>query len=233
MKHTTKKIAMALGLTALATASLPALAATTDLRVIGSINPASCTPTLGGGGKIDYEVIRPSSLSATDYTLLPVMSVPISIVCTAPQKAALRGVTGRPGTLAGATEGVTGAGPMPIDIFGLSGYHGVGLGLDGTAKIGGYVARINPTGTTTDVGAVETIVREGPTASWRVAIGSFFNGNIQRDVSWAASGTVTPIAFTTLSGQVDVQAYLNKSTELDLTKPITLDGLTTIELVYL
>jgi hypothetical protein len=30
-----------------------------------------------------------------------------------------------------------------------------------------------------------------------------------------------------------VQAYINKASELDLTKPIALDGLTTLELVYL
>jgi len=30
-----------------------------------------------------------------------------------------------------------------------------------------------------------------------------------------------------------VQAYINKASELDLTKPVILDGLSTIELVYL
>ena len=42
-----------------------------------------------------------------------------------------------------------------------------------------------------------------------------------------------PAAFKNLTINLTVQAYINKASELDLTKPVILDGLSTIELVYL
>ncbi|KFD14546.1 hypothetical protein GSMA_02017 [Serratia marcescens subsp. marcescens ATCC 13880] len=41
------------------------------------------------------------------------------------------------------------------------------------------------------------------------------------------------MAFTTVAGKLGVQAYITKTSELDLSKPINLDGLTSLELVYL
>lgn len=42
-----------------------------------------------------------------------------------------------------------------------------------------------------------------------------------------------PRTFTNMSGTINVQAYINKTSELDISQPIELDGQTTIELVYL
>jgi len=61
----------------------------------------------------------------------------------------------------------------------------------------------------------------------------FYSDKYDRLISWGATGTTTPVSFTTLSGTMEIQAYLNKASELDLTKEVQLDGLTTIELVYL
>jgi hypothetical protein len=83
--------------------------------------------------------------------------------------------------------------------------------------------------------AVDSISSLGNTTSWTtISTGSLFNtvANV-RYSSWATKGTTTPIAFTTLAGKLGVQAYINKASELDLTKPVVLDGLTTLELVYL
>ena len=83
--------------------------------------------------------------------------------------------------------------------------------------------------------AVDSIQATGNTTSWtKTTAGSLITvpTNV-RYATWAATGTTTPIAFTTLTGKLGVQAYINKASELDLTKPIALDGLATLELVYL
>lgn len=51
--------------------------------------------------------------------------------------------------------------------------------------------------------------------------------------SWAASGTLLPTALKNLASTLSVQAYINKASALDMTKPVKLDGLATIEVVYL
>ncbi|AZE56917.1 Beta-fimbriae probable major subunit [Pseudomonas synxantha] len=234
MKHTTKSIALALSLATLATTSLPVLGASVDVRVIGSITPAACTPTVGGGGTIDYGHIHPSTLSPTDYKVLPVMSTAFSITCDAPAKVAIVAKNGRMGSLAGAVEGVTGAAPSPVTLLGTAGLAVVGLGLDGSAKIGGYAIALKPSSVLADGVAVGGIQRNADWSTWdSTLIGSLYNNNIDRHSSWAATGTLDPIAFETLSGELTVQAYLNHASELDLTKPVVLDGLTTLELIYL
>ncbi|MGK8936242.1 hypothetical protein ACRS85_26935 [Pluralibacter gergoviae] len=42
-----------------------------------------------------------------------------------------------------------------------------------------------------------------------------------------------PVAFKTLTGTLNVQAVINKGAELDLSKAVNLDGLSTIQLYYL
>lgn len=51
--------------------------------------------------------------------------------------------------------------------------------------------------------------------------------------SWGASGTTRPVALTTLTGTLSIQAGINKASALDLTKPVTLDGLATLQVYYL
>ncbi len=59
------------------------------------------------------------------------------------------------------------------------------------------------------------------------------DGTVGVGGSWAATGTTTPVAFTNLSGKLGVQAYLNQRSAFDLTNTVQLDGLSTLELVYL
>ncbi|MEG5569404.1 DUF1120 domain-containing protein [Enterobacter bugandensis] len=225
-----------LALAVLATASLPALAESVDVRVTGTITPVACTPTIAGGGTIDYGTIDPASISDTDYTVLPEKQVDFSIACDAPAKIAIKAINGRPNTLAGATEGVSG-GKAPVVIFGSSNIHAFGLGLDGTARIGGYGIRLAKGTVQADGTAADSIYRNTPTDAWvstsGTGVGSLINAPSVRHVSWAAAGKVEPVAFTNMTGKLGVQAYINKGSELDLSKPVTLDGLTTIELVYI
>ncbi|CAI1827601.1 DUF1120 domain-containing protein [Serratia quinivorans] len=207
-----------------------------DLKVIGTITPVACIPTLSGGGTVDYGTIKADTLKVDDYTVLPLKTLDFSITCDGRTKVALQATNGRIGSLAGVTEGVTGAAATPVAFPDLSGSNGaVGLGLDGVAKIGGYGLVINPTSITADGIAVDAIQwsDSGSTAWTKTTVGSIYNNTLGRRLSWAATGTLIPVTFKIMAAKLDVQAYINKTSELDITKPIKLDGLTTLELVYL
>lgn len=222
----------------LAATSLPALAASgVDVRVIGTITPTACVPTVAGGGTIDYGAISPSILAADAYTVLAERQTTFSIVCDAPAKVAVQIINQRVGSLAGSTNETTTGGQTPssVSLFGFNSVYAAGLGMDGDSQVGGYSMRMVPGTFSVDSSTqVDSIYRENPsTGGWALSITGAAFSNQQRQLSWATTGTIQPVAFTTLSGQLAVQAYINKASELDLTKPVSLDGLTTIEMVYL
>lgn len=234
MKNTLKK-KLAFG-AVLSVLAAPALAANSvDVSVVGTIAPGSCDVTLGGGGRIDHGTISQSSLDATDYTVLPVKSLPISITCTAPTSVAISTSTQRPNTTASeGADSVNGSAPSPMPLF--SAPRGAwGLGLSGTSRIGGFWMRVNPTSVLIDGATVESIDSSNLGGSWGVTgSGGVSSGISKLLLSWAATATPTvPLAFTNMSGTLDVATYINKKSELDLTAPIRLDGLNTIELYYL
>ncbi|MGP2408157.1 DUF1120 domain-containing protein [Yersinia sp. 2545 StPb PI] len=222
-------------LAVLATTSLPAFAESVDVRVIGTITPTACTPVLTGGGTIDYGAIHPNTLAKDAYTTLAEKQLDFTINCDAPAKVAVQVINYRVGTLPdAAADTANGGQPVTsVTIFGTNSNYVAGLGLHDNNKIGGYGMRFVPGTYTADSAPVVSIYRPSPTSAWVVtSTGSIFS-TATRGASWAAPGTTTPIAFTTLTGKLGVQAYINKASELDLTKPIALDGLTTIEIVYL
>ncbi|MHA7845304.1 DUF1120 domain-containing protein [Serratia sp. D1N4] len=222
-------------LAVLATTSLPALAESIDVRVIGTISPAACAPTLSGGGTIDYGTIKTSTLATDAFTLLPEKQLDFAINCDAPAKVAITAHSQR-GASAVNADGLLVEMGGHSGLFGFAANFGVvGLGLDGAKGIGGYSVRLAAGTMNADGVAVDSIMANGNTTSWEAApSGALFNTPTSlRYASWATKGTTTPIAFTTLAGKLGVQAYINKTSELDLTKPVVLDGLTTLELVYL
>ena len=207
-----------------------------DLKVIGTITPVACTPTLSGGGTVDYGTIKADTLKADDYTVLPVKSLDFAITCDGNAKVAVNAFSGRMGTTVGDAEATNGASTIPAGISLLGSdtiVQAFGLGLDGTKKIGGYRMRFNITSAKADGVVVDAIYRSGPTGTWVKAINGSLVSKSFTQPSWAATGTLTPVAFKTLSTTLDVQAFINKASELDITKPIQLDGLATLELIYL
>jgi type 1 fimbria pilin len=232
-----KKTVVALAL--LATTASAFAADSVDVRVIGTIVPAACTPALTGGGVVDYGTIKADTISATDYTVLPEKQVSFAITCDAPAKVALIASNGRTGSLAGVPETAHGAGRSPVTLFGLSAVGAAGLGMEGTSQVGGYGVRIDSSTVTADGVAVDSLradrdpgYADSPWVKDSYS-GIVYSPNYQRLTTWAATGTTTPVAFTALSGQLGVQAYINKGSELDLSKPVHLDGLTTITLYYM
>jgi len=220
-------------LAVLAATALPVMAESVDVHVIGKIKPAACTPTISGGSTVDYGNISVDMLSPTGFTVLPVKEVDFTITCDALAKIAVDAVNGRPATLAGAVEGGTdNVAVAPVTLTTAGRYAaGLGLATDG-AQIGGYAISLGKG--TADGVSVNDIYRytEGGTTTWTASRGGDLYNARNMQISWATSGT-TPVAFKTLTSKLSVQAYLNNTTALDVSDEIDLNGLTTIELVYL
>lgn len=230
MMNAIKKTACAL---AVLTASTTVMAESIDVKVIGTITPTACKPTLARGGTIDYGTINPNTLKKDEFTILAEKQIDFAITCDAPAKVAIAAKSGR-GESAVSRDGTLALISTGNTLFGYPTMSAAGLGLDGNKGVGGYGLRIQPSTIQADGKKVDGIVSNGNTTSWgKTEQGSLYSVTTQRYVSWAAPGTLTPIAFTTLSGKLGAQAYINKASELDLTKPVKLDGLTTLELVYL
>ncbi|ENG6108749.1 DUF1120 domain-containing protein [Serratia liquefaciens] len=226
----------ACALAVLTITSLPSYAKDIEVKVAGTITPSGCTPTLPGDGAIDYGMIKSDSLTLDAYTKLERKDLVLTITCDAPVKLALEAKNGRPNTLAGvATEdAISGAALSPVGSF--IGSRGapavVGLGLSNSARIGGYAIHFG-----LGVGAI-SITREGEAGKWtngKSGEDNFYSIGVKRQLSWmkAWSSIPEPDAIKNVTIYLKVQAYINKASELDLTKPVILDGLTTLELIYL
>lgn len=202
-----------------------------DVRVTGTITPVACTPVIGGGGTVDYGSISPDTLSDTAFTDLGIKEIPFQITCDAKAPVAIKALSQRPGSVAGGSEWANGISDAPTPLF--SPYV-AGLGMNGTEKIGGYSMGITPGSVTLDGVASDTIVRAGGNVTWSASpTGGLFWTFGESHQSWSKTGTVVPEPFQIMSGTLRVQAYINKKSELTVTSPIALDGLATIELVYL
>lgn len=225
----------------LAATSLPVMAESVDVRVTGTVVPAACIPTLSGGGTIDYGTILTDTLNATDYTVLPVKTLNLSINCTGPARVALKAVNQRVGSLANdGGEGANGVGPVPVTVSASLGVYGeaTGLGMSNGRKVGGYAMELQRM-IMDGKNAVGMIKKNGdwPSGTWasNVTHTLFPHGGvgIEDMKSFTTLGDNLPEAFTNFSAELRVAAWLNKASELDLTSPVLLDGLTTLEMVYL
>ena len=216
------------------TASSAFAADSVDLKVTGTITPVACKPVLGGGGAIDYGAIAANTLSKDSYTVLDAKTVDFSITCDAPAKVAIMVTSSRTAAPGVTTFGDSGFGPAPDNVVmaGLKAPYVTGLGGDG--KTGGYNLKMLAADILLDgTGNVHNIWKYATSPNWSNDETNNIVSNNKTHVTWADTGSLTPKAFTTMSGKITAQAYINKASELDLTQPVTLDGLSTIELVYL
>lgn len=202
-----------------------------NINVTGVISPAACEANITGGETIDYGTITANTLTADAVTLLPARQTGFTITCDAPAKLGFRTVDNRLASkmkMTGAITSDTGR------IWALDRLNG--LGVDGKSNpVGGWTTElINLTSDTVSV--PDAILSTDNTGtSWRKVISiplhEFTGDNLIYSISTA--GTLTPVAFTTLTGTLDVQAVIAPASTLDLSQPVTLDGSLTVEMVYL
>ncbi|CAI1794630.1 Protein of uncharacterised function (DUF1120) [Serratia proteamaculans] len=237
-------LATTLATITLISASSAFAADTVDLNVGGTIAATACTPTLSGGGTIDFGDIKTDTLKQDDYTALPEKQIDITITCDGFTKIALHAINNRIGSMgAGGSGGDTTGNPVSkspdktTDV--------VGLGMDGNTKIGSYSLAMKNTYVSAD-GSSSNVLSfdQTPGATMGEWLYSpkqslYKYGYPNSLVSWGpvkspSSGFESKVkAVKTMSTTLSVQAYINKASALDLTKPIKLDGSTTLEVVYL
>ncbi|WP_231716603.1 DUF1120 domain-containing protein [Burkholderia ubonensis] len=208
----------------LAMCSTSAFADSFDIKVTGKIKPGACTPTLAGGGTFDYGLIGAAELSPTEPTLLAVRSDSITITCDAAARVALTAQDNRAGT--GAFSG-------SINFFGTSNSTGTqfGLGTAGGKNIGAFAFRFRKNTFQADGVAVDSIFSKTSGTTWVASNGiADKTGGYE---SWATKGQLVPIAAKVFTGTLDVQAAIDKTSNLDMSQEINLDGLATVSLVYL
>lgn len=211
-----------------------AAAPAAELKVTGSIVPSACQLTLGNNGLVDYGKIPSTTLQRNAFTILRGIDVGFNIKCEAPARVAITAKSGR-GASAVNKEGALGELADPgITLYGVASgkASSAGLGLHNDKGIGGYVMAVHSGNFKAENNKVKLILSDN-SVNWTVIEGFYpaFSESIQY-FSWSSDGK-QPSSHTTFSGIFNIQAYLNKSTELDLSKEVKLDGLATLELFYL
>lgn len=208
-------IASALVLPVLASA-----ATTADLKLIGTITPAACTPNFTGGTTIDYGNVPASTLSATAQTMLPEKTTKLSVTCTAPVKFAL-GLTDERSASAITTLNT-------IATYTADMKFGLGTASNG-AKLGAYSLQIS--NEVPDSGATQRIYSTDGGSTWATFLGGLSTARL---IGFSNSTTSTaPSAHTSMAMDVRVVAAIDKTSNLPITNEITIDGLSTIEVKYL
>ncbi|MNJ30657.1 hypothetical protein D3C77_252640 [compost metagenome] len=205
--------------------SFSAQAASIDLRVTGVITPGSCNAT---SGSVDYGTITTSDLSASTFNRLPEKKINFSVHCSSPMKVAVRAVDNRsstviPGAVASLDSSLTDA-----NAFGL------GPNTDGGENLGVFTITATPDFRIDGVPA-NNLVSSNKGGLWEKAETINLKNTPGSVISWvpSAGGEILPGAFENLSGSFTVNALLNKVDKLGLASDVSLDGLATLELVYL
>lgn len=193
-----------------------------DLRVTGNISPGSCSlniPTLA----VDYGRISANDLSPVNYTSLGKRNTPFNITCDGPTLVGLTAVDNR---VASKKHMVMTVLDNPLLALPVNCY-GLGTNADG-AKIGAFslhVRNYSVDGNTN----LETIIKIGN--SWMGA--DDIVRNDRTILSWAPIRAHSPQLLTTVTGELEVEAVINNTTELVVREDIQIDGNATLELAYI
>lgn len=196
-----------------------------DLRVKGTIAPTSCSFTITNS-IIDYGRIDPGSLNAINFTKLAKKSTPYAVKCggSVKTKVAIKALDNR------ASSRIPG---LMLSQFGgnYKDLYNFGLGASAKGqKVGGYVIHLR--NSVADGRAVGIIGSEDNGGYWHTNSTEAV-GHTNNLTTWRQGSVYMPISLNTVSGQIEVQAVINKTSELDLNSQINLDGQATLELRYL
>lgn len=201
-----------------------------DIKVIGHIVPAGCTPSVSDGAVFDYGTIPASEVvhGTDDYTILAQKDLSFVLTCDASTRVALRTFDARAGSA------VVPVGKVLLGVPVASNTPVFGLGTAEGKKIGGYVSIIKEV-TADDNTAVGYLHSADSGKTW-VSRPNLDLGQAslpQHLVTVSSPGVKTPLAVKSFSGTISIQAVVNKASELNLAHVINLDGQATIQVVYL
>ncbi|MDI9803156.1 DUF1120 domain-containing protein [Citrobacter koseri] len=219
------------------TASSVMAAQSVDITVTGKIVPSSCTPSFpSGGGIADFGTIKVASLNSTSATALPdIKTVPVTITCEEDTRVGIS-FTDVHSASAPTTDYAIN---FASTDFASSVNYLFGLGMYGSQKIGAYALGIQIDAGTLTNGNGDNLIAyasadEGTT--WGTKSGNSYMqiiNNKSEIYSFGKSATNAPEPQTKVNFNVGVSAIINPTNDLHITDEATLDGLTTVELVYL
>lgn len=222
MVNIMKKIyALSFAASALLTPIFASAATTTELKLIGTIIPAACAPNFVGGSTIDYGNIPVGTLNVTEQTMLPEKHTSLSVTCDAPVKFALRASDERSATVVSTLA--------TIDNYSASSKYGLGAAKNG-AKIGAYSLKID--GETSGTGSTFRVVSSDGGNTW-VRFGGGLSASGISLIAFSDGTSNAPAAHKSVTMDVQVVAAIDKAENLPVTDEINIDGLATIEVVYL
>lgn len=213
-----KAVGLTVGIICLA-ASIGAQATNVaQLVVRGTITPAACNLSLGGGGIIDYGTIRSGELSQTAFNPREEKTTSVAVNCgTTPAKFALAVTDLQAGSK---VTGILGTGYTEAQNF--------GLGAVSSRRTGGYSVTLRDLRSS---GVVLNPIMRVSTGAWQSSDGKVAQAPSQ--YSWRNGSTVTPASISQLTGVIAVKAVINRAQDLDLTRDVTLDGRATLVLSYI
>lgn len=232
-----KKLALVASLSLIA---VQAVAATdsVDVKVMGDIVPPACVPTVAGGAVFDFGSIKAASLKLDDFNTLNEKALGFNVVCDAPMKIAFKTADNRSGSAVI---------PVGMNIQNRVIEAGTvlsGFGMDGERKVGAYsmnvsnLSVIDEDETTLKGISIDVIKSPDEGVSWNKVPVSGSTPRMYFDadnaiVSLAEAGKLTPIPIRSISAQIYVAPVINKASELDLTKITNLDGMSSVQIIYL
>lgn len=186
-------------------------ASSVDLSLKGAITPSACTPTLSDGGVLDYGKIAAKDLAPTGTTVLPRLTLQLSVDCEAQTLFALNGRDNRLGSSYFAA---------------LDHIYGLGM-VNGNEKLGGYqIGVFDPVADE----LVYPLFSSDQGKTWLV--NSF--GSYMGHYHWTAFGdSRTPKALRNLKVDLRILTEIAPVRNLTLTEEVPLDGSATLDVVYL
>lgn len=213
------------GLAALALLALACSnAQAADLQVTGSIVPGSCSlniPTLA----VDYGRIAVTDLSPVDYTKLNKLTTAFNITCDGPTLVGLTANDNREASKKHEAMEVIDPGlAAPMNSFGL------GANSDGD-KIGAYSLHVR--NYSVDGGTdFKTILSAIGSGGW-ISAGDFLRSRSSYMLTWSPNSATSPHLLTSVSGELEIEAAINNTTELVVRDDLQIDGSATLELNYI
>lgn len=243
-----RKILIAASLSSALIASFNATASSdVTLKVIGSIVPGACVPTLPNGGVVDYGTIRNGAIDPTGETnklvQLGQKNVTLTVSCDSDISVGITSTDNRSDTNVdlGTTSFIVGAYSDGTN----EGATSNGFGLGNTTKdvnIGAYTIAFDMNSVTADGEPVDVLLSYDIYASpitWKASThGTFCSltsgcSNAARGYTVAETGSLEPKAFKVLTAPLLITAAVQDNSVLGTDDTITLDGNATISLVYL
>jgi hypothetical protein len=182
---------------------------TVDLSVRGSITPASCTPSLSGGGIIDHGKLTAKDLAPEKPTALQTGTLILQVNCEAATFFTLTTFDNRSGSSAFHPSS-----------------HGLGM-INDDQKLGSVAFGVfDPIA---DDVPVRTILSSNDGVSWRP---SSYLGHAGLTAFAAQSDVTTPVAIKDLSTRLTVFTTIVRANDLTLVDEIPIDGHATVQLKY-